>query len=267
ESRDTIEIGDAEVPLIEAATLIDCPIAGRHIDLSMRAALVGDRAADGAPAAPAAGGAAPSATPAATGTGGPPRATDVMQLVGNHYGLAPRDAQGLDLMPLEWIQAAFPVLARLALRREHSIDRLEAASYRRVQMPSKHDVIKALQSHMATVNREKPSNALLADKVHHCRMQTTHTGEFVKVWLKVDPPELENAVVAALVQLGGKHKHGIPPRSRGARVTQVHLDALEGHEVYSVDVGSAPYLSGAARGFVAAWRGALLGSGMLVAST
>eukprot|EP00959_Pyramimonas_sp_CCMP1952_P380794 7978376-Pyramimonas_sp.AAC.1 len=33
----------------------------------------------------------------------------------------------------------------LALRHEHSINHLEAASYRHVQMPSKHDVIKAMQ--------------------------------------------------------------------------------------------------------------------------
>ncbi|CAK0889547.1 unnamed protein product, partial [Prorocentrum cordatum] len=215
----------------------------------------------------------------------------VMQLVDNHCGPAPSGVQGLDLMPPEWTHATFPVLARLALRHEHSINRLEAASYRRAQMPSKHDVIKAMQltakfhgseaarlrkdnaqalaagqlvqaledlgiphphvllalvgaliaqgdkigqlnlqalkSYMATVNHEKPSDALLADKIHHCRMQTTHTGEFVKLWLKVDPPELENAVVAALVQLGGQHKHGAPPRSHGARVMQVHLDALE----------------------------------------
>eukprot|EP00959_Pyramimonas_sp_CCMP1952_P447117 9361417-Pyramimonas_sp.AAC.1 len=44
--------------------------------------------------------------------------------------------------------------------------------------------LQALQSYMATANHETPSNALLADKVHHCRMQTTHTEEFVKLWLK-----------------------------------------------------------------------------------
>eukprot|EP00959_Pyramimonas_sp_CCMP1952_P187625 3923122-Pyramimonas_sp.AAC.1 len=36
ENRDAIEIGDAEVPSIEAATLIERPIAGQLIDLSMR---------------------------------------------------------------------------------------------------------------------------------------------------------------------------------------------------------------------------------------
>eukprot|EP00959_Pyramimonas_sp_CCMP1952_P355589 7447611-Pyramimonas_sp.AAC.1 len=36
ESRGTIETSEVEAPLIEAAALIDCPIAGRHIDLSMR---------------------------------------------------------------------------------------------------------------------------------------------------------------------------------------------------------------------------------------
>eukprot|EP00959_Pyramimonas_sp_CCMP1952_P334667 7008308-Pyramimonas_sp.AAC.1 len=67
-----------------------------------------------------------------------------MQLVDNHNGLAPRHVQGLDPMPLEQIQATFPVLARLALRHEHSINHLEAASCRRVQMPSKHDVSKQM---------------------------------------------------------------------------------------------------------------------------
>eukprot|EP00959_Pyramimonas_sp_CCMP1952_P078187 1634257-Pyramimonas_sp.AAC.1 len=36
ENRDTVEIGVAEVLLIEAAALIECPIAGQPIDLSMR---------------------------------------------------------------------------------------------------------------------------------------------------------------------------------------------------------------------------------------
>ena len=221
----------------------------------------------------------------------PPGGHDVLTLAENHYGLAPADVQRLERMPVEWMQATFPVLMRLALRHELSINHLESAAFRHVQMPSKHEVILAMQltakyygqeaarlrkdhaqeiqagqvvaaleelgiphphvflaligallaqgekigqrNHTAlkeyeqTIKHEKPDNSKLADTILHCRMQTTHSGEFVKVWIAVEPKQIEQVIVDSLVQLGGKHKHGVPPRSHGARVMQLHLDGLE----------------------------------------
>ena len=87
--------------------------------------------------------------------------------------------------------------------------------------------LQALQAYQAKVGHENPDNATLADQVKHRRMQTTHTGELVKLWLKVEPQELEQVAVNSLVQLGGKHKHGVPPRSHNSRRLQVHLDGLD----------------------------------------
>ncbi|CAK0794630.1 unnamed protein product, partial [Prorocentrum cordatum] len=161
----------------------------------------------------------------------------------------------LEHMPIEWIQATYHVLMRLALRRELSINHLEAAAYRRVQMPSKHEVVLSMQltakfygQEAATLRQEhaqqiqagqvvaeleelcwlkggekgqlnhaalkeyerqnkqeKPDNSKLADNILHCRMQTTHSGEFVKVRLAVEPKQIEQVLVDSLAQLGGKH--------------------------------------------------------------
>eukprot|EP00959_Pyramimonas_sp_CCMP1952_P318900 6672489-Pyramimonas_sp.AAC.1 len=69
------------------------------------------------------------------------------------------------------------------------------------------------------------SNGELADQVRHCRLQTTHAQDKVKIWIEAKATGIEDTVVAALVQLGGVHKHGTPPRSHNARLLQIHLDA------------------------------------------
>jgi hypothetical protein len=63
--------------------------------------------------------------------------------------------------------------------------------------------------------------------VKHCRLQTTFAGDKVKLFLAVSNTDLEQTVVNALVQLGGIHKHGTPPRSHNARLMQLHLDGLD----------------------------------------
>ncbi|CAK0875555.1 unnamed protein product [Prorocentrum cordatum] len=195
----------------------------------------------------------------------PPGGRDVLTLADNHYGSAPADVQRPEHMPIEWIQATYPVLMRLALRRELSINHLEAAAFRHVEMPSKHEVVLSMQltakfygqegarlrkeharqiqagqlNHAALkeyerqIKQEKPDNSKLAGNILHCRMQTTRSGEFVKVWLAVEPMQIEQVIVDSLVQLGGKHKR-----------TRYAVDSLLGRIPLESECGFSDWLDG-----------------------
>ena len=61
---------------------------------------------------------------------------------------------------------------------------------------------------------EAPDNSQLADQARHCRLQTTHSQDKVKIWIEAKATGVEEIAAQSLAQLGGAHTRGTPPRSR-----------------------------------------------------
>ncbi|CAK0822869.1 unnamed protein product [Prorocentrum cordatum] len=116
-----------------------------------------------------------------------------------HFGLARQDVASLQRMPIEWVQAVMPVLMRLSLRHEQGLSQLEAASYRHVQLPTKHDVVQSMQLTAKYYGTE-------AARIRKDKREQLESGQTVDelVALGIPHPHVWMALVGALVAQGEK---------------------------------------------------------------